>query len=148
MINETIDEMVLECIPPKKYSNEWNSELLNKKINDIFNLDLPIKSWFGEEGVDEIEIKKRLNDQIYQKYEQKRHKYSSELLRFAEKRVMLYQIDKDWRDHLAAMDSLRGSVNLRAMGGKDPFYEYKESLITLIKCYQIKMKGYLQPYLI
>ena len=23
------------------------------------------------------------------------------------------------------MDSLRGSVNLRAMGGKDPFYEYK-----------------------
>ena len=125
MISETIDEIVLECIPPKKYSNEWNSELLNKKINDIFNLDLPIKSWFGEEGVDEIEIKKRLNDQIYQKYEQKRHKYSSELLRFAEKRVMLYQIDKDWRDHLAAMDSLRGSVNLRAMGGKDPFYEYK-----------------------
>ena len=125
MISETIDEIVLECIPPKKYSNEWNSELLNKKINDIFNLDLPIKSWFEEEGVDEIEIKKRLNDQIYQKYEQKRHKYSSELLRFAEKRVMLYQIDKDWRDHLAAMDSLRGSVNLRAMGGKDPFYEYK-----------------------
>ena len=39
---------------------------------------------------------------------------------------MLYQIDKDWKDHLAAMDSLRGSVNLRAMGGKDPFYEYKK----------------------
>ena len=39
---------------------------------------------------------------------------------------MLFQIDKDWRDHLAAMDTLRGSVNLRAMGGKDPFYEYKK----------------------
>ena len=39
---------------------------------------------------------------------------------------MLFQIDKDWRDHLAAMDSLRGSVNLRALGGKDPFYEYKK----------------------
>ena len=38
---------------------------------------------------------------------------------------MLFQIDKDWREHLAAMDTLRGSVNLRAMGGKDPFYEYK-----------------------
>ena len=24
------------------------------------------------------------------------------------------------------MDSLRGIVNLRAMGGKDPFYEYKK----------------------
>ena len=39
---------------------------------------------------------------------------------------MLFQIDKDWRDHLAAMDMLRGSVNLRAMGGRDPFYEYKK----------------------
>jgi len=47
-------------------------------------------------------------------------------MKFAEKRVMLFQIDKDWRDHLAAMDALRGSVNLRAMGGKDPFYEYKK----------------------
>ena len=24
------------------------------------------------------------------------------------------------------MDTLRGSVNLRAMGGKDPFFEYKK----------------------
>ena len=40
--------------------------------------------------------------------------------------MMLYQIDKEWRDHLAAMDTLRSSVNLRAMGGKDPFYEYKK----------------------
>ena len=65
-------------------------------------------------------------DEINQKYKEKQHQYSSELLKFAEKRVMLFQIDKDWRDHLAAMDSLRGSVNLRAMGGKDPFYEYKK----------------------
>ena len=47
------------------------------------------------------------------------------MFEFAEKRVMLFQIDKDWREHLAAMDMLRGSVNLRAMGGKDPFFEYK-----------------------
>jgi len=44
---------------------------------------------------------------------------------FAENRVLLFQFDKDWREHLAAMDMLRSSVNLRAMGGKDPFYEYK-----------------------
>ena len=78
-----------------------------------------------EESLNE-EIKKRLYDQVNQQYIQKRNKYSQDLLSFAEKRVMLFQIDKDWRDHLAAMDSLRGSVNLRAMGGKDPFYEYKK----------------------
>ena len=126
MTDDLIDELILQSIPPKKYSNEWDSELLNNKVKDIFNISLPIKEWFDEEGVDEEEIKKRLYDQVNQKYTEKRNKYSQDLLSFAEKRVMLFQIDKDWREHLAAMDTLRSSVNLRAMGGKDPFYEYKK----------------------
>ena len=125
MIDDYVDNLILTCIPPKKYSTDWNSELLKNKLSEVFNLILPIDNWFDEDGVDEEEIKKRVYDQINQKYTEKKHKYSDELLKFAEKRVMLFQIDKDWRDHLAAMDSLRGSVNLRAMGGKDPFYEYK-----------------------
>ena len=96
------------------------------KILETFNLNLPIEDWFNEEGVDEEEIKKRVSDQINKKYLSKQNKYTPELFSFAEKRVMLFQLDKDWRDHLAAMDALRSSVNLRAMGGKDPFYEYKK----------------------
>ncbi len=126
MIDDFIDNLILECIPPKKYNSEWNSELLKKQTKEIFGLILPIEEWFNEEGVDEDEIKKRVYDEVIQKYNEKKFKYSEELLKFAQKRVMLFQIDKDWRDHLAAMDSLRGSVNLRAMGGKDPFYEYKK----------------------
>ena len=126
MIDDFINNLILECIPPKKYNSDWDSELLKKQTKEIFGLTLPIEEWFNEEGVDEDEIKKRVYDQVIQKYNEKKFKYSEELLKFAQKRVMLFQIDKDWRDHLAAMDSLRGSVNLRAMGGKDPFYEYKK----------------------
>ena len=126
MIDDFIDNLILKCIPPKKYNSEWDSELLKKQTKEIFGLILPIEEWFNEEGVDEDEIKKRVYDEVIQKYNEKKFKYSEELLKFAQKRVMLFQIDKDWRDHLAAMDSLRGSVNLRAMGGKDPFYEYKK----------------------
>ncbi len=125
MIDDFVEKIIIETIPPKKYKDEWDSNLLKDKLKEIFNLDLPVKDWFEEEGVDEIEIKKRLHEQIKQKYDEKKFKYSADLLKFAEKRVMLFQIDKDWRDHLIAMDSLRSSVNLRAMGGKDPFYEYK-----------------------
>ena len=126
MIIELVDSIILESIPPKKYSYDWNGDLLNKKINEIFKINLPINSWINEEGVDDEEIKKRILDQINKKYSDKKNKYSTDLMKFAEKRIMLFQIDKDWKDHLAAMDSLRGSVNLRAMGGKDPFYEYKK----------------------
>ena len=126
MITDIIEELILECIPPKKYIHEWNSSLLRNKMIEIFNINLPIEEWFNEEAVDEEEIKRRIFDQINKKYTEKKNKYSQDLLSFAEKRVMLYQIDKDWRDHLGAMDALRSSVNLRAMGGKDPFYEYKK----------------------
>ncbi len=125
MIEDYISEIINECIPPKKYSHDWNSELLQQYIDETFNIVLPINDWFEEEGVDEEEIVKRIKDQVNQKLNEKKYKYSEELFEFAEKRVMLFQIDKDWRDHLAAMDMLRGSVNLRAMGGKDPFFEYK-----------------------
>ncbi len=126
MITDYINFLIDLTIPPKKYSHEWDGDLLKEKSKEIFGIDIPVLNWFDEEGVDDEEIKKRLFDEINQKYIEKKHQYSKELLKFAEKRVMLYQIDKDWRDHLAAMDSLRGSVNLRAMGGKDPFYEYKK----------------------
>ena len=126
IITDFVSDIILECIPPKKYSHEWNAPLLQKKVKDTFFINLPIENWFNEDGVDEEEIKKRILDQVNQKYEEKRNKYSKELLSFAEKRVMLFQIDKNWREHLAAMDTLRSSVNLRAMGGKDPFYEYKK----------------------
>ena len=125
MIDEFINDIILECIPSGKYSHEWKGELLKQKILNIFVLDLPIELWIEEEGVDEEEVRKRIRDQVIQKYKDKKNMYSSDLMSFAEKRVMLFQIDKDWQDHLAAMDMLRGSVNLRALGGKDPFFEYK-----------------------
>ena len=121
-----INEIVLEAIPPKKYSNEWNPKLLTQRVQDTFKISLPIDAWFEEEGVDEEEITKRIKNEVNQKLVDKINKFSLDLFKFAEKRVMLFQIDKDWREHLAAMDMLRGSVNLRAMGGRDPFFEYKK----------------------
>ena len=126
MIDELLNDMILESIPPKKYKHEWNSEILSNNLEKIFKINLPIENWFNEEGIDEVEIQKRILDQIQQKYKDKKNKYSSDLLTYAEKRIMLFQIDKDWKEHLAAMDALRSSVNLSAMGGKDPFYEYKK----------------------
>ena len=35
------------------------------------DISLPIEEWFDEEGIDEEEIKKRILDQINQKYKKK-----------------------------------------------------------------------------
>jgi len=45
----------------------------------------------------------------------------------------LQTIDMYWMDHLEMMDYLRGSVNLRAYGQRDPLVEYKKEGLKLFK---------------
>ena len=47
--------------------------------------------------------------------------------------IMLQAIDMYWVDHLEMMDYLRGSVNLRAYGQRDPLVEYKREGLKLFK---------------
>ncbi len=47
--------------------------------------------------------------------------------------LILQTIDTFWVDHLEAMDYLRGSVNLRAYGQRDPLVEYKKEGLRLYK---------------
>ncbi len=49
------------------------------------------------------------------------------------KGLMLQTIDMFWMDHLEMMDYLRGSVNLRAYGQRDPLVEYKKEGLRLFK---------------
>jgi preprotein translocase subunit SecA len=47
--------------------------------------------------------------------------------------LILQTIDTYWMDHLEMMDYLRGSVNLRAYGQRDPLVEYKKDGLRLFK---------------
>jgi preprotein translocase subunit SecA len=49
------------------------------------------------------------------------------------RQLFLQTIDMFWVEHLEAMDYLRGSVNLRAYGQRDPFVEYKREGLALYK---------------
>jgi preprotein translocase subunit SecA len=53
------------------------------------------------------------------------------------RRLMLQINDMFWVDHLEAMDYLRGSVNLRAYGQRDPLVEYKKEGLKMFKEMQL-----------
>jgi preprotein translocase subunit SecA len=56
-------------------------------------------------------------------------------MRTFEKAVMLRALDHHWKEHLALMDHLRQSVNLRGYAQKNPVQEYKResfSMFTLL----------------
>jgi preprotein translocase subunit SecA len=52
-------------------------------------------------------------------------------LQSLERYTLLGSIDRLWQEHLYAIDALRQSINLRAMGQKDPVIEYKQEAFAM-----------------
>jgi preprotein translocase subunit SecA len=57
-------------------------------------------------------------------------------MRGFEKAVMLQTLDHFWKEHLAAMDYLRQSVNLRGYAQKNPTQEYKRESFAMFETFQ------------
>jgi len=57
------------------------------------------------------------------------------------KRLILQTTDMFWVEHLEVMDYLRGSVNLRAYGQRDPLVEYKKEGLRLFKDMEFSVKS-------
>ena len=66
-----------------------------------------------DEGVDVDELELRITQGLTQICDYKEQIGGSEQMRSFEKAVMLQTLDHYWKEHLAAMDYLRQSVNLR-----------------------------------
>ena len=65
--------------------------------------------------------------------EEKREKLGDETFFETVRRITLYTTDTLWMEHLEAMDYLRGSVNLRAYGQREPIVEYKKDGLRMLK---------------
>ncbi len=65
--------------------------------------------------------------------EGKKKELGEEVFLEGTRRLILQTIDLFWVEHLEAMEYLRGSVNLRAYGQRDPLVEYKKEGLFLFK---------------
>lgn len=69
----------------------------------------------------------------------KRQKFGDEQFGLSLQRAILQTIDMFWVEHLEAMDYMRGSVQLRAYGQRDPLTEYKREGLSLFKTLEMSI---------
>lgn len=72
------------------------------------------------------------NEGFLKTIEEKKKQLASDFY-LAVQRLILQTIDLFWVEHLEIMDYLRGSVNLRAYGQRDPLVEYKKEGLKTFK---------------
>jgi preprotein translocase subunit SecA len=86
-----------------------------------------------------VEIMAFATDEESEMISAKRNEIGGEEFISVLRRLILQSIDLFWVDHLEMMDYLRGSVNLRAYGQRDPLIEYKKESLQLFKDLQISI---------
>jgi preprotein translocase subunit SecA len=64
------------------------------------------------------------------------------------RRLILQTIDTFWVSHLESMDYLRGSVNLRAYGQRDPLIEYKREGLHMFKDMEVSIARQVAEFLV
>jgi preprotein translocase subunit SecA len=133
MRHQVIEDLVAQCIPEKAYPEEWQAETLEKECRRLLALDVPATQWVKEEGIADAEIRERIMTESDRRIAQKVATYGPDVMRMAEKSLLLQILDHLWKDHLHQLDHLRQGIHLRGYGQRDPLNEYKSEAFSLFE---------------
>jgi preprotein translocase subunit SecA len=133
MREEVIADTVGRAIPDNSLPEQWNIEALHAESLRLFGLDLPIAEWAKEDGIHSETVQDRIQHAVERKMAEKVANYGPELMRMAEKSLLLQLLDHIWKDHLLSLDHLRQGINLRAYAQVDPLNEYKREAFALFE---------------
>jgi len=116
MLRDVIDEQVVLHLEDLDYRG------LRQWCRNHLGIDVPVDDIVdrGEE-----EVREALYQRALARYEEREETLGPEDMRQLEQFVLLQTLDMKWKDHLYAMDQLRGQIGFRGYAQKDPKLEYK-----------------------
>ena len=140
MRHDTIDTIVAEAIPQNSFSEQWDAEKLKASSRATLGLDIPAEDWIAEDGIAEEEITERLQGLSDNYMAEKGTRFGPEIMRMAEKSLLLQVLDQQWKEHLLQLEQLRQGINLRAYAQKDPLNEYKREAFIMFEAMLTTMR--------
>lgn len=143
MRHDVVDNIVSKAIPPRSYPEQWNVEQLEAAAKTYLNIDVPVKEWAAEEGIDAEIVTERLIAAADAAAAAKEERTIANMeaagqpnptvMRQVEKSILLQSIDGLWREHLVTLDHLSKVVGWRGIAQRDPLTEYKQEAYELFQ---------------
>ena len=140
-ISETINDLISQefkritniYIPEESIESQWKSKDLDVYLKENYNLETNIESLIRD---DKKLLPESIADLVIEKakkmYKEKYQSLKSNRL-ILEKQIMLQVLDVHWKEHLAEVDHLRGSIGLRAYAQKNPKNEFKQEAYSMFE---------------
>ncbi len=133
MRQDVIADVMSEAIPAGTYHDSWNAESLKEGAARYLGLDVPAEEWMAEDGMDHDAILERITKMADHRQAEKTASVGPEIMRRAEKSLLLQVLDQTWKEHLLALDQMKQSISLRAYAQKNPLDEYKREAFMLFQ---------------
>ena len=140
-ISETIETIIVReferitnnYIPIESIESQWKAKELEEFLSESYGLETDISNLIEN---DKKLLPESIADLIVSKakdrYEEKYSALGDNKL-LLEKQVMLQVLDVHWKEHLAEVDHLRGSIGLRAYAQKNPKNEFKKEAYSMFE---------------
>jgi preprotein translocase subunit SecA len=133
MRHEAAALIVERAIPAGSYNDQWDARQLDQDAQRVLGVAAPIDAWFAEDGIADPEITQRLIDLADRHMAEKAVRLGPDIMRMAEKNLLLQVLDQQWKEHLFGLDQLRQGISLRAYAQKDPLNEYKREAFMMFE---------------
>jgi preprotein translocase subunit SecA len=125
-------ELVETYCPREQHPGQWNTAQFLAEMNSQFGVDA--KAAGADPGtLSHDELVEATVQAVTKRYEEKEKQFSSELMRWLERRIILDVVDTQWKDHLLSLDHLKEGIGLRGYGQKDPLVEFKKEAFVLFE---------------
>lgn len=130
MRHEVIANIIYNNVPENTPSDFWNYQVINDNLAVYFGPNIELTKDENMSRDNAVEI---ISENVAEKMKKKEEMYSSEMMRYMERTVLLRLIDQYWKEHLLNLDRLRQGIYLRAYGQRDPLNEYKQEAFSLFE---------------
>ena len=129
-IPDYVESVVHSAVNTDDMPEKWNEDDLNSAIeqklipeDSAYVTREKLEKWDYDVAI------KRISDKTAKCYEEKIERIKSETgVDYAdvERQILLRNVDRNWIDHIDAMDQLRKGIGLRAYANTDPIISYKQ----------------------
>ncbi|MEG1334997.1 MAG: preprotein translocase subunit SecA, partial [Clostridiales bacterium] len=131
ILDSVVDASIATAAVDGAQPDAWDLEAFITDIRDY----LPHSNLTVEElgNMDKDEIEERLHHDATAFYAQREEELGADNMDNISRYVLLRVVDRQWMDHLDAMDQLRTGIGLQAYGQKNPLVEYKYAAFDMFQ---------------
>jgi len=128
-ISETIEFYCNKDIP----ATEWDLKPIKQDLVGIVSGEIVDSFDENRKGLKREDVVSALVEDTLSRYNAKEEEIGSEIMREAERVIMLASVDENWMTHIDAIDQLKHGVGLQAYGHRDPVVEYKFQAFSMFE---------------